>query len=470
MENRILKNDAQSFLHLAKQRDKAERMNRFFAQRIGTEEVSRREENVKYFDMGMNRRQAVVYSEPVHFRNADGEAWQEIDNTLEEAVTAQGRQVLRNRANRMRVEFPIQMDGGDMASVTENGRTFAWRLEQAAQPIPAKARTGAELKQERLVKLAQRMPKYVGRTAESLRAADLSAEIETEQERRGDIAQLKAENLYENVLPGLSVRYTVTSDRLKEDLILANAAALESAVLRLPKGFDYEVAPDQSLQILDQQTGETAFQMDAPYVYDANGNDTIASVALSDCGEYVRLAYALDEAFLAKAVFPVTIDPVIHSSGAITNIQDTTLGEGQSFTPYTEDHMKVGKFSGSVRCVGLLKFNALAIPRASDAVISAVLQIAPKSSSSSKYIGAYEVLKPWESATVNWLNFNPDDTSNVAADALECVKGSSNTWLNFDLTNLYRKWCTRNESGVSNNNGVAFRTPANISGDNAHVR
>ena len=30
----------------------------------------------------------------------------------------------------------------------------------------------------------------------------------------------------------------------------------------------------------------------------------------------------------------------------------------------------------------------------------------------------------------------------------------------------YRKWCTRNESGVSNNNGVAFRTPANISGDN----
>ena len=115
--------------------------------------------------------------------------------------------------------------------------------------------------------------------------------------------------------------------------------------------------------------------MDAPYVYDANGNDTIARVVLSDCGEYIRLAYALDDAFLAKAVFPVTIDPVIHSGGALTNIQDTTLGEGQSFTPYTEDHMKVGKFSGSVRCVGLLKFNALAIPRASDAVISAVLQI-----------------------------------------------------------------------------------------------
>ena len=128
--------------------------------------------------------------------------------------------------------------------------------------------------------------------------------------------------------------------------------------------------------------------------------------------------------------------------------------------------MKIGKFAGSIRCAGLLKFNQLAIPKSSDAIISAVLQIAPKSSSSSKYIGAYEVLKPWEASTVNWPNFNPDDTSNVSPDALECVKGSSNTWLNFDLTNLYRKWCTRNENGVSNNNGVAFRTPANISGDN----
>ncbi len=75
------------------------------------------------------------------------------------------------------------------------------------------------------------MPKFVGRTVESLKAADLTAEIETAQEQRGDIAQLKSENTYENVLPGVSVRYTLASDRVKEDIILANAEALSRAAI-----------------------------------------------------------------------------------------------------------------------------------------------------------------------------------------------------------------------------------------------
>ena len=152
------------------------RMKRLYEDASGTEEVALRDENVKHFNLGANRRQAVVYSQPVHFRDSEGH-WQEIDNTLESAITAQGRRVLRNRAGRMRVEFPQQADGGSMASITENGSTFAWRFEQEAQPVLAVARTGAQLKQERLVAQAQAMPKFVGRTAESLKAADLTAEM-----------------------------------------------------------------------------------------------------------------------------------------------------------------------------------------------------------------------------------------------------------------------------------------------------
>ena len=466
MENKNLKNDNQSFLHLTQQREHAERMNRLFVRAVGDEDVSKREENVKHFDLGANRYQAVVYSEPVHFRESEDGDWQEIDNTLEEAVNAQGRAVLRNRANRMHVEFPQRMDGGSMATITDGGKTFSWRFEQDAQPIRAKVRTGAELKQERLVKQAQKMAKFVGRTIDSLKNADLSAEIETEQERRGDIARLKAENTYEEVLPGVSVRYTLRSETVKEDIILANAEALSRTAVRLPKQYDYAVDEGKKLLVKDKATGGVVFTMATPFVYDAAGKETIADVVLTDCGEYVRMEYVLDAAFMAEAQFPVTIDPVVHSTNPVNNIQDTTLGEGSSLKPYTENHMKIGKYGGTMRCVGLLKFNILAIPKACDTVIQAVLQLAPKSCSTSNYIGAYEVLQPWESASVNWLNFNPDSTANIAADALECVQGSSSTWLNFDLTNLYRKWCTRNASGVSNNNGVAFRSPENISGNN----
>ena len=415
-----------------------------------------RDENVKHFNLGANRRQAVVYSQPVHFRDSEGH-WQEIDNTLESAITAQGRRVLRNRAGRMRVEFPQQADGGSMASITENGRTFAWRFEQEAQPVLAVTRTGAQLKQERLVAQAQGMPKFVGRTVESLKAADLTAEIETAQEQRGDIAQLKSENTYENVLPGVSVRYTLASDRVKEDIILANAEALSRAAIRLPKTFDYEATDSAQLLVKDAQSGAVAFMMDTPLVYDAEGKETLAEIVLTDAGEYVRMEYRIDPLFMADAVYPLTIDPVVHSGRPALTIQDTTIRQGSTAHPYTDAYLKLGIKSGNYH-VALLKFNILAIPKASDTVIQAVLQMAVRSSSSSKYIGAYEILKPWESKTVDWDNFIPyPNAGNVSGEALDCVKSANSGRLNFDLTNLYRKWCTRDENGVSNNNGVAFR-------------
>ena len=432
------------------------RMKRLYEDASGTEEVALRDENVKHFNLGANRRQAVVYSQPVHFRDSEGH-WQEIDNTLESAITAQGRRVLRNRAGRMRVEFPQQADGGSMASITENGRTFAWRFEQEAQPVRAVARTGAQLKQERLVAQAQAMPKFVGRTVESLKAADLTAEIETAQEQRGDIAQLKSENTYENVLPGVSVRYTLASDRVKEDIILANAEALSRAAIRLPKAFDYEATDSAQLLVKDAQSGAVAFKMDTPLVYDAEGKETLAEIVLTDAGEYVRMEYRIDPLFMADAVYPVTIDPVVHSERPALTIQDTTIRQGSTAHPYTDAYLKLGIKSGNYH-VALLKFNILAIPKASDTVIQAVLQMAVRSSSSSKYIGAYEILKPWESKTVDWDNFIPyPNAGNVSGEALDCVKSASSGRLNFDLTNLYRKWCTRDENGVSNNNGVAFR-------------
>ena len=106
MENNRFKSDEQSFLRLSQQREQSKRLKALFDNAAGEEEISLRDENVKHFNLGANRHQAVVYSEPVHFRNSESDAWQEIDNTLEETVTAQGRQVLRNRANRMQVEFP----------------------------------------------------------------------------------------------------------------------------------------------------------------------------------------------------------------------------------------------------------------------------------------------------------------------------------------------------------------------------
>ena len=40
----------------------------------GEEDISRRELNVKHFNLGEGRHQAVLYDAPVHYRNENGES------------------------------------------------------------------------------------------------------------------------------------------------------------------------------------------------------------------------------------------------------------------------------------------------------------------------------------------------------------------------------------------------------------
>ena len=50
-------------------------------------------------------------------------------------------------------------------------------------------------------------------------------------------------------------------------------------------------------------------------------------------------------------------------------------------------------------------------------------------------------------------NFDPHDESKMGQDAIECQKGPAASYIpiQFDITNLYRKWCMTDESGNSQN-------------------
>ena len=461
MENKVIPLNEQSFLPLASDRDKAERMNRLFAQAAGGEDPSRRSANVKVFDLGAGRTQEVIFPEPVHFR--EGGEWKDIDNTLVETTDALGRAVLQNRANPVRVSFPKAVDGGSLASISNGSHTFSWRFEQEAAPVKAAFRSGAEIKNARLADKAAAMPKFVGLTRASLLAKDLSAELESPQQRRGDLVRLRSENAYDEILPGVSVRYTLNGQSLKEDIIVASPDALARTALRLPKDFTYELTEYGSLLVKKEDT--VLFTLNTPFVFDADGNQTIAASALSDCGDYVRLAYVIDPEFLAGASFPITIDPLVNTQDPVHNIQDTTLTEGSSAKPYTAPYLYVGKSSGK-RNVAVIKFNTIPIPQAKDAVVSAQLaMVCTATSGSTNYISVHEILKNWESNAVNWSIAKPYNAANVCDDAIDCVAVTANSWVTFDVTNLYRKWCTKN-GGVAQNFGVALRSPANITANN----
>ena len=444
-----------------------ERRRELFEQAPGEEAVEKRSESVKHFRLGAGRYQAVVFPEAVHYQEDGSNAWKDIDNNLEEATNEAGQPVLRNRANALRVELSRSADSGKLAHIENGGRVLEWSLDGMPTAVAPVVRQGAQIKQARLVERAQATPLFVGRTRASLEQADLSI-LETEAEKRGDLtATMDSEATYANVLPGLSVRYTLHGQSLKEDLILANAAALTHAALRLPDTYDYVVAEDNGVSVRDKDTGEEVFVFDPPLVYDAQGNETIASVILAPVSDGVRMSYALDEAFLADAVFPVTIDPVTHSSNANKNTEFSCIAQDQPL-PYDQghDHIKIGSYNGK-QCMGMLRYLKLAPLESSDTIIQAQLRMFPKNSSTSRYIGVYPINNDWDKSNVAWTNFDPHDEANIGQDAIECQKGtsSSSTPILFDVTNLYRKWCMLDEDGNSQNFGVAFHSPPGIYGN-----
>ena len=113
-----------------------------FAEASGGEVIALRGRSEKHFSLGANRYQAITYPSPVHFRDENGK-WADIDNTLEEVTNVYGRRVLRNKASDVRVEIPVHADSASLISITRNGKTFAWSLDEAESGA-GKQRSGAE--------------------------------------------------------------------------------------------------------------------------------------------------------------------------------------------------------------------------------------------------------------------------------------------------------------------------------------
>ena len=95
----------------------------------GEEDIALREECTKHYNLGGGRYQAIVFSDPVHFRESEDAPWQEIDNNLETGVDAQGREVLTNRASSLKVEMAKTAGEGSLVRLTHKENTLEWTLD-----------------------------------------------------------------------------------------------------------------------------------------------------------------------------------------------------------------------------------------------------------------------------------------------------------------------------------------------------
>lgn len=475
----------------------------------GREIISRREPCVKHFDLGAGRRQAVAFAAPVHYRAADG-TLSDIDNTLD-PVEADGRRLYRNRANALRVEFPASTDAGALVCLTQDGHTLSWQLENAAAAVPAQVQDGRQLLRAQLLdrarhvrqqavqavkkatavpagmtmasRIARQMqrPGLDARALDALAAAEdvqtlatdqLDRALRTNAERRGSVVEKAAEIAYEGILPGVSVRYHLEGARLKEDVIASNRAALSSIALRLCDGFAYAVQPDNSVRILDKESGEALFTFDPPRVYDAAGQEEIAEAVLETRADGARLTYRLSDAFLDNATYPVTIDPVVQAVSNDAAIQDTYLWarEGYRGADFGDVYLMRSGQGEHGESISLVKFTKLPSQSASDTIVNAQLALAPEAYwSEDEYMACYPVKTDWTEHSANWNNMTPENTDHISDEVVSYITSTAYVYCYFDVTRLARTWYKKDADGNSQNFGVAIRYPQGVSGADRYV-
>lgn len=274
-----------------------------------SEVVSRREENVKHFDLGHGRFQAVAYGNAVHRKDENG-VWQDIDNRL----------------------YPAK-DRADLYA-TADGRTTVSAYSHSSKALITLRENGY------VIALA---PVFT-QTAEKLKAAS-AVEIQNHKENKIDSDRTlsikdaaEASNTttirYADVFSSVDVEYLLSGNDIKENIIVNNEQneytySFALAVVNLTP----ELKPTGEIVLSDSSTGTEEYWIPAPYMYDAHGEVSYdVSYELSGAkGAYILRVVAEKKWINSDdRAFPVVIDPTIKK----TILYDTYISSAAPTTNY----------------------------------------------------------------------------------------------------------------------------------------
>ena len=382
----------------------------------GRENREKRTRAGKIFNLGRGLHQAVLFADPVHYHSKATGQWEEIDNTLIPVTDAAGGVYLTNRANdELNVEFHSTSDVATVLMQDDNDRLLAWRLEDAQDVAPVR----------------------VGMPCREHDACDL---------RRDVLAHLEDEAIYHNIFTGVDLLCRVQALSFKDELIFSTRESVRPVtfVLAAP-----DLAPEQAengdIEFI-APTGETAYVLPAPFMKDSTPEGIHGAVrcALIPSGEagIWHMTYTPNEAWLANAQFPVTLDPAVISKKHSSAIEDNFITSAKPSTvqPYAGTGMTISNSStnwGTSKA--FVKFLDSGLPSidssyyVTKAYFSVMTKSAPTTAAS---ILLKEVLGSWSSQTITYNN-----APSLSDKALDYQYMSANsTWYTYDISNLVRKW------------------------------
>lgn len=284
--------------------------------RIVKEIVEMREESVKYFICEDGSYIAATYSSPVHYEESG--KWEEIDNTL--TLNTKSGEAVYSTKNGFDVTIPQNLTGGRSITATNKGYTVSFKIKGDTNGL--NMRTTASVVDTDKLPSVVKMNDTVKMTGEVSSSADISSSgtlTEGQKIEKFNAEKMTVENqtsavVYKNFLNRSDLEYVVTSNSLKENIVVY--APQSEYIYRFDLDSDGLVPTEQangSIKWTDPKNpDETVFLLDAPYMYDANDNESfdVSMSVEADSDGYV-LTVRADSDWIGESgrAFPVVIDP-----------------------------------------------------------------------------------------------------------------------------------------------------------------
>ena len=373
------------------------------------EDPSLREQDQKTFRMSDGSFKTIVYPEPIHYKNNN--EWQDIDNTLVLDEAAGG---YTNLANDFTVTFAKKSDSKKLVEIKTDDYKLSWG--------------------------------FVG----SNKNKQAQKKIRASSQDNGDLENLSDGIRYDNIFSSVDVEYLLTSQTLKENIILNNKNAKNTFELELKLNKASAVLNSDSSISIVLSDGTVGATIAAPYMFDANGEiSTDIEVSLSQSGNKYVLTLTPSQNWLSdnQRTYPVTIDPVITPTPATQTTSSVNMQDGVSRTG-----LYAGRFYNSALATSDLAYGFIGLTMPIDPSehivqkVTVSLDAASRGSTMwngsaynnaiiNKTIGIHSVSAPFYSSSQE-QNANVGEILDAVNVSLDYSSAVSETY-NFDITEFF---------------------------------
>ena len=296
-----------------------------------------RSEYEKHYRLTDGSFMAVQYQVPVHYED-DGQ-WVDIDNTLEAVTMFSGDSVYQAVNGENVQAFAYDLSDGTIMTMANGDHMISmsiWTydpIEAAEESIPANEQVNDLAIVEGLSTDVSQVETENAReefSDEDQEDGSITAQILTEDTTEGAVIvdeetehwelddvmpdALSSSVLYEDVFPGVDLRYDTFSYNVKESIILKQPMDQDEyaySFLLTLDGLEPELQEDGSILLLDDAY-EVQYTIPAPYMWDAeNVYSDAVFYELEETNDGWILTVCADENWLEAEdrAYPVTIDP-----------------------------------------------------------------------------------------------------------------------------------------------------------------